>query len=123
MKAVADANPRAPVKTVSTFFETRSENLIDRSPFDGRSKYQGTRPRCRRIDGSVVEEKAERFRKASELNPFEPNSMTRQPVKDRFYGATRRDRTGDLLITKFRVWRDVVDSVFGAATASWADWA
>jgi hypothetical protein len=30
-------------------------------------------------------------------------------------GATRRDRTGDLLITKFRVWRDVIDSGFGAA--------
>jgi len=25
-------------------------------------------------------------------------------------GATRRDRTGDLLITKFRVWRELVDS-------------
>ena len=32
-------------------------------------------------------------------------------------GATRRDRTGDLLITKFRVWRDVVDSRFGAMAA------
>jgi hypothetical protein len=28
-------------------------------------------------------------------------------------GATRQNRTGDLLITKFRVWRDVVDSRFG----------
>jgi hypothetical protein len=32
-------------------------------------------------------------------------------------GATRQDRTGDLLITKFRVWRDVVDSGFGATAA------
>jgi hypothetical protein len=32
-------------------------------------------------------------------------------------GATRRDRTGDLLITKFRVWRDVVDYRIGGIAA------
>jgi hypothetical protein len=37
------------------------------------------------------------------------------------FEATRRDRTGDLLITKFRVWRDVVDSAFGAMAATAAD--
>ena len=28
-------------------------------------------------------------------------------------GATRRDRTGDLLITNFLVWAYAIDSVFG----------
>src|SRR5579871_2140758 len=41
----------------------------------------GERPRCRRIARSVVEEEAELFRNASELNPFEPNSMTRPLVR------------------------------------------
>ena len=34
------------------------------------------------VVGSVVEEEDKRFRNASELNPFEPNSMTRQLVND-----------------------------------------
>jgi hypothetical protein len=32
--------------------------------------------------------------------------------------ATRRDRTGDLPITKFQVWEDVVDYGFGAIWAN-----
>jgi len=42
----------------------------------------GERPRCGRIVGSVVEEETKWFRNASELNPFEPNSMTRHIVND-----------------------------------------
>jgi hypothetical protein len=36
----------------------------------------------------------------------------------RFYGATRRDRTGDLLITKFRVSVYVSDPVFGVGVCT-----
>ena len=53
-----------------------------------------------------------------ESGPTVVPGTTGQPVEgERVYGATRRDRTGDLLITKFQVWRDLVDSALGAMAA------
>ena len=45
----------------------------------------------------------------------------RESVKLPPPGATRRDRTGDLLITKFRVAVYAIDSVFGGCRCTLAD--
>lgn len=56
----------------------------ERQDYAGALHQIGARERTsgRRILGSVVEEEAERFRNAGELNSFEPNSMTRPLVRD-----------------------------------------
>jgi hypothetical protein len=43
-----------------------------------------------------------------------------QVQKIQNYGATRRDRTGDLLITKFHIRPHAIDITFGPCPVSWA---
>lgn len=44
---------------------------------------------------------------------IESNSAGQSTLRSRKHGATRRDPTGDLLITKLRVWVYAIDYVFG----------